>query len=184
MLPPRFPNSGVRAKAVRREGGQPRLGPLQGWLATARPPAGAANHGLATSKGVWEGLRTRWLCEVASPTHKGCRPRAAVPNRGQRLSLAVRSTSLLDSFSRLIMNFNMSKFEVTLLELLNMLREAKNVIKKEKSVLYISETKKKRKDNKILKKGKGKGRHGKVKVGKKDSTKDKGHCFHYGKDEH
>ncbi|RWW47239.1 hypothetical protein BHE74_00046780, partial [Ensete ventricosum] len=58
--------------------------------------------------------------------------------------------------------------------LLNMLREAESAIKKEKPVLYISETNKKRKASKILKKGKGKGRLGKVKVAKKDPTKDKG----------
>ncbi|RRT66973.1 hypothetical protein B296_00034877 [Ensete ventricosum] len=61
---------------------------------------------------------------------------------------------LQDSFSHLIMNFNMSKFEVTLPELLNILREAESVIKK--SVLYIGETNKKRKTNKTLKKDKGK----------------------------
>ncbi|RRT31255.1 hypothetical protein B296_00048803, partial [Ensete ventricosum] len=47
-------------------------------------------------------------------------------------------------------------FEVTLPKLLNMLREAESVIEKEKPVLYIGETKKKRKASKILKKGKGK----------------------------
>ncbi|RWV98575.1 hypothetical protein GW17_00038568 [Ensete ventricosum] len=77
------------------------------------------------------------------------------------------------------MNFNMSKFEVTLPELLNMLREAENTIRKEKQVLDISETKKKRKANKTLKKGKGKERPGKTKIAKKDPAKDKGQCFHY-----
>ncbi|RZS26519.1 hypothetical protein BHM03_00059869 [Ensete ventricosum] len=71
--------------------------------------------------------------------------------------------SPLNSFSHFIMNFNMSKFEVTLLELLNMLREAESAIKKEKSVLYIGETKKKMKANKTLKKGKGKERLRKTK---------------------
>ncbi|RRT33739.1 hypothetical protein B296_00055743, partial [Ensete ventricosum] len=66
------------------------------------------------------------------------------------------------------------KFEVTLPELLNMLRETESAIKKEKPVLYIGETKKKRKASKILKKGKDKGRPGKTKVVKKDVTKDKG----------
>ncbi|RWW42961.1 hypothetical protein BHE74_00051443, partial [Ensete ventricosum] len=64
--------------------------------------------------------------------------------------------------------------EVTLSELLNMLREAKSTIKKEKLVLYIGETNKKRKASKTLKKGKGKERSGKAKVAKKDPTKDKG----------
>ncbi|RWW18497.1 hypothetical protein GW17_00017515 [Ensete ventricosum] len=65
-----------------------------------------------------------------------------------------------------------------------MLREAESVIKKEKSVLYISETKKKRKANKTQKKGKGKERSRRVKVTKKDPTKDKRLYFHYGKDKH
>ncbi|KAJ8466414.1 hypothetical protein OPV22_028966 [Ensete ventricosum] len=68
---------------------------------------------------------------------------------------------LPNSFSYFIMNFNMSKFKVTLPELLNMLREAESAIK-EKPVLYIGETKKKRKANKTLKKGKGKERPGEM----------------------
>ena len=72
------------------------------------------------------------------------------------------------------MNFNMNKLEVTLLELLNMLRKAKSTIKKEKSVLYTGETRKKRKTEKSLKKGKGKSIPGKAKVAKKDPAKDKG----------
>ncbi|URE11047.1 hypothetical protein MUK42_18867 [Musa troglodytarum] len=73
---------------------------------------------------------------------------------------------------------------VTLLELLNMLREVESAIKKEKPVLYADETRKKRKTEKSLKKGKGKGKMGKAKVVKKDRTKDKGQCFHYDKDGH
>ncbi|RZS22478.1 hypothetical protein BHM03_00055268 [Ensete ventricosum] len=76
----------------------------------------------------------------------------------------------------------MSKFEVTLPELLNMLREAKSIIKKEKPILYTGETKKKRKASKTLKKGKE--RPGKAKVTKKDPTKNKAQYFHYGKDGH
>ncbi|RWV83846.1 hypothetical protein GW17_00054494 [Ensete ventricosum] len=68
----------------------------------------------------------------------------------------------------------MNKIEVTLSELLNMLREAESIIKKEKLVLYIGETNKKRKASKTLKKGKGKGRPGKANVAKKDPAKDKG----------
>ena len=82
------------------------------------------------------------------------------------------------------MNFNINKLEVTLPKLLNMLREAASTIKKEKLVLCTGETKKKRKSKKSLKKGKGKGRPGKAKVAKKDPTKDKGQCFHFGKDGH
>ena len=66
------------------------------------------------------------------------------------------------------MNFNMNKLEATLLELLNMLREAESTIKNEKPVLYTSETKKKRKTENSLKKGKGKSRPSKSKVAKKD----------------
>ena len=73
---------------------------------------------------------------------------------------------------------------MTLPELLNMLREVESTIRKEKPVLYTSETRKKRKAEKFLKKGKGKGRPGKARVAKKDPTKDKGQCFHCGKDGH
>ncbi|RWV79878.1 hypothetical protein GW17_00058925 [Ensete ventricosum] len=55
-----------------------------------------------------------------------------------------------------------------------MLREAESTIAKEKSVLYIGQTKKKRKVDKSLKKGKGKGKLNRAKVAKKDPTKDKG----------
>ena len=79
------------------------------------------------------------------------------------------------------MNFNMNKVEMTLPKLLNMLREAKSTIKKEKLVLYTSENRKKRKVEKSLKKGKGIGKLGKVKIAKKDKTKGKGQYFHYGK---
>ncbi|RRT40516.1 hypothetical protein B296_00019640, partial [Ensete ventricosum] len=83
-----------------------------------------------------------------------------------------------DLFSQFISNFNMNKFELTPPELLNMLREAESTIKKEKSVLYIGETNKKRKVIKTLKKGKGKERLGKAKVAKKYPAKDKGYCLH------
>ena len=81
--------------------------------------------------------------------------------------------SLLDSFSRFIMNFNMNKLEVTLPKLLNMLRETESTINKEKLVLYIGETKRKRKIEKSLKKSKGKGKRGKEKIPKNDPAKDK-----------
>ncbi|RZS19314.1 hypothetical protein BHM03_00051692 [Ensete ventricosum] len=73
-----------------------------------------------------------------------------------------------------IMNFSISKLEVTLHKLLNMLTKAESTIKKEKPILYIGETKKKRKADKSLKKGKGKGKLGKAKVAKKDPVEDKG----------
>ncbi|RZS15645.1 hypothetical protein BHM03_00047504, partial [Ensete ventricosum] len=64
--------------------------------------------------------------------------------------------SLSDLFSHFIMNLNISKFEVTLQKLLNILREAESAIKKDKLVLYIGEIKKKRNASKTLKKGKAK----------------------------
>lgn len=63
-----------------------------------------------------------------------------------------------------------------------MLREAESTIKKVKSVLYTSETKKKRKVEKSLKNDKGKGRPGKANFTKKDPAKNKGQCFYCGKD--
>ena len=87
--------------------------------------------------------------------------------------------SLPNSISQFITNFNMNKLNVTLLELLNKVREAKSTFKKEKSFLYISETKRKRRQKSPLKKGKGKCKSGKAKVAKKDPAKDKGQCFHY-----
>ncbi|RWW44729.1 hypothetical protein BHE74_00049491 [Ensete ventricosum] len=39
MHPLWFPNSGIRAKAARRRGGQPRPAPMQGRPPTARPAA-------------------------------------------------------------------------------------------------------------------------------------------------
>ena len=89
---------------------------------------------------------------------------------------------LLDSFSQFIMNFNMNKLEVTLFKLLNMLREAESIIKKEKLILYVDETKRKRKAGKSLRKGKGK--RDKTKVAKIDIAKDKGQCFYYSKNGH
>ncbi|RRT66184.1 hypothetical protein B296_00018710 [Ensete ventricosum] len=56
MLPLRFPNSGIRAKAVRKgggwpwpgtlQGGGPRPGALQGRLAAVKAPVGATARGL------------------------------------------------------------------------------------------------------------------------------------------
>ncbi|RWV80588.1 hypothetical protein GW17_00058115 [Ensete ventricosum] len=59
-----------KAKTPRKEGGRPRPGPLQGWLAIARPPTGAASYGLATRKGATgcgQGQPTR----EAGGAHKG-----------------------------------------------------------------------------------------------------------------
>ncbi|RRT47832.1 hypothetical protein B296_00008522 [Ensete ventricosum] len=65
-----------------------------------------------------------------------CRPRATAP--------VARATAHTDGVqhlpTRFLFSLNMSKFEVTLRELLNMLREAESAIKKEKPVLYIGVT--------------------------------------------
>ncbi|RWW09557.1 hypothetical protein GW17_00026949 [Ensete ventricosum] len=73
-------------------------------------------------------------------------------------------------------------FEMTLPDLLNILREAESTIKKEKSVLYIGETNRKRKASKTIKKGKDKERPVKAKIAKKYQAKDIGQCFYYGQD--
>ncbi|KAJ8466444.1 hypothetical protein OPV22_028996 [Ensete ventricosum] len=97
----------------------------------------------------------------------GYRYMAAAPDRGHRRSLATRSTTACTWAAMAAQN----KFEVTLSELLNMLREAESTIKKEKSALYIGEANRKMKASKTLKKGKGKGKSGKAKVAKKDPVK-------------
>ncbi|RRT58193.1 hypothetical protein B296_00005016 [Ensete ventricosum] len=115
----------------------------QAWLA----PAGVtlASIGSARSQAA-RGSHPR---KAASPTRevsracrKGdcpCRRRAAPPpTQGSGGGGIVRS--LPDSFSHFIMNFHMSKFEVTLPELFNILREAESAIKKEKPVLYIGDS--------------------------------------------
>ncbi|RRT77132.1 hypothetical protein B296_00002276 [Ensete ventricosum] len=86
-----------------------------------------------------------------------------------------------------LMQDGRTMLEVTLPDLLNILKEAKGTIKKEKSVFYADEIRNKRKVEKSLKKGKGKGKgkgkSKKSKVTKKDPRKGKGQCY-YGKNEH
>ena len=55
------------------------------------------------------------------------------------------------------MNFNMNKLEVTISELLNMLREVESTIKKEKPVLYTGETKKKERQKNPLRMARARG---------------------------
>ena len=55
---------------------------------------------------------------------------------------------LPDLFSQFIINFNINKHDMTLLEHLNILREVENTIKKKKLVLYTDKTRKKRKAKK------------------------------------
>ncbi|RRT79654.1 hypothetical protein B296_00007512 [Ensete ventricosum] len=86
MLPLRFPNSGIRAKAARKKGGRPWPGPLQGWLATA-------SHGLATHKGADDCGKGQPVREVGG-ARKGQQPTWATlvgrsdARKGCRLSLA------------------------------------------------------------------------------------------------
>ena len=80
----------------------------------------------------------------------------------------------------------MNKIDVILSNLLNMLKNVESMMKKEKPVLLVVENNKKRKANRSFKKGQGKSkRTKKVKVAKKkEPIKDKGQCFHCGKDGH
>ena len=48
-------------------------------------------------------------------------------------------SSLTDSFNQFIMNYNMNKMDVTLSELLNMLKAAEDLIKKEKPTVMLVE---------------------------------------------
>ncbi|RWV89446.1 hypothetical protein GW17_00048401 [Ensete ventricosum] len=66
-------------------------------------------------------------------------------------------------------------------ELLNMLREAENTIKKEKLVLYIGETnRKKGRQVRSLRRTRAQKDRVRQKVAKKYPAKDKGQCFHCG----
>ncbi|RWW79104.1 hypothetical protein BHE74_00012626, partial [Ensete ventricosum] len=78
------------AKVARKKGGRPWPNPLQGWLATARPPARATNHSLAIHKGVDSGARKGQepvgaMLAGRSTAHKDCRllPVGAVSTLGQ-----------------------------------------------------------------------------------------------------
>ena len=94
--------------------------------------------------------------------------------------------SLPDSFSQFVMNFNMNKIEVPLTELIKMLKSAEDNIKKERgTTMLINSSKTKKRSNANLKKVKQKKKMIKASGGvKKDKTKDKGTCFHCGKDGH
>ncbi|RRT85995.1 hypothetical protein B296_00001293 [Ensete ventricosum] len=115
--------------------------------------------------------------EGTVPTHRGDRPLvgAAIPG-------ALRCRLRRGSSDSQLERGREGKFEMTLLKLLNTLREVESTIKKEKPILYASETNTKRKANKTVKKGMCKGKLGKKKIAKKHPTKDKGQCFHYSKD--
>ncbi|KAL0010802.1 hypothetical protein SO802_005910 [Lithocarpus litseifolius] len=99
--------------------------------------------------------------------------------------------SLPDSFNQFIMNYNMNKMVVTLSELLNMLKAAEDLIKKEKPTVMLAE----KSDSSLKFKPKGKNfkRKGSQSFNKaqgdkvnKDTEKKKakGNCFHCGKPGH
>ena len=100
--------------------------------------------------------------------------------------------SLPPSYAQFVLNFNMNKLEVSLPELLNMLRTAEHSVSKEKgkSVMVVSSSKstgkssgtKKNKKNTIKKKNfKAKG---KAKKSSKAESKSEAKCFHCGKAGH
>ena len=98
------------------------------------------------------------------------------------LSIDLILQSLPDSYSQFIINFNMNKIDVTLAELLNMLKTAEGTLQKEKpNVLMIGKTNK-RKPGQALKQGKNK----KLKKTKQveHKAKAKGQCFHCKKEGH
>ena len=99
------------------------------------------------------------------------------------LSIDLILQSLLDSLSQFIINFHMNKIDVSLAELLNMLKIAEGTLQKEKpNVLMIGKTKK-RKAGQALKKGKKKLM--KIKQAEpKDKVKAKGQYFHCKKEGH
>ncbi|KAK4581858.1 hypothetical protein RGQ29_025143 [Quercus rubra] len=99
--------------------------------------------------------------------------------------------SLPASFNQFIMNYDMNKMVVTLLELLNMLKAAKDLIKKEKPTVMLvekSDTSLKLKPNGKNFKRKGSQSFNKAQGDKvnKDAEKKKakGNCFHCGKPGH
>ncbi|RWV82967.1 hypothetical protein GW17_00055490, partial [Ensete ventricosum] len=67
-------------KAIRKEGGRPRLSPLQGWLATASSSAGAASHGQPPCKAG----RPRTCRLRPRPPARGWLATAKAPCRGSR----------------------------------------------------------------------------------------------------
>ncbi|RZS23972.1 hypothetical protein BHM03_00056988 [Ensete ventricosum] len=149
---------------------------MQGWLALARPSQGHLQRD-ARKVGRLQGARKERppvaSLQGATPTARATASRGSDVDRKSGCRWARAAVACAGV-----------AFEVTLPKLLNMLRETESTIKKEKPVLYIGGTKKKRKASKTLKKGKGKGRLGKAKVAKKYSAKDKGQCFHCSQDKH
>ena len=98
------------------------------------------------------------------------------------LSIDLILQSLPDSFSKFIINFHMNKIDVSLAELVNMLKTAEGTLQKEKpNVLMIDKTKK-RNAGQALKKDKKKPMKTKQ-AEPKDKVKAKGQYFHCKKKE-
>ena len=106
------------------------------------------------------------------------------------LSIDLVLTSLLESYSQFVLNFNMNKIETTLSGLLNMLAHAKKTIVKEKLSIHLVSSKKGffKKKKKTKKDKKDKGTTFKVLKPnggvKKDKEDVKGTCHHYEKLRH
>ncbi|KAJ8758881.1 hypothetical protein K2173_002660 [Erythroxylum novogranatense] len=101
------------------------------------------------------------------------------------LSIDLVLQSLTSSFSQFIMNFHMNKKEMSLAELLNMLKTAEGCLKKESSsILVVGSSSSKNKGKTSKKKNKNKNQKASAKVAKPTGgvkkKNDKGTCFHCG----
>jgi hypothetical protein len=108
------------------------------------------------------------------------------------LSVDLVLQSLSPSFAQFVLNFNMNKLEVSLPELLNMLRTAENTLSKEKgkAVMMVSSSKSTgkssgtKKNKKTIVKKKNMKAKGKAKKSSKAEAKSEVKCFHCGKAGH
>ncbi|KAJ8751989.1 hypothetical protein K2173_000735 [Erythroxylum novogranatense] len=101
------------------------------------------------------------------------------------LSIDLVLQSLTSSFSQFIMNFHMNKKEMSLAELLNMLKTAEGCLKKESSsVLVVGSSSSQNKGKTLKKKNKNKNKKASAKVAKPTAgvkkKNDKGTYFHQG----
>ena len=88
--------------------------------------------------------------------------------------------SLLESYNQFVMKFHMNGMEKTLTELLGIFKIAKQSIKKEKGIVFLMDSKKKKMRSKKSKSKTNVGpKDSKAKVGEKRKDK-KGVCFHCG----
>ena len=96
------------------------------------------------------------------------------------LSVDLILQSLPDSYSQFVLNFQMNKIEVTIPELINMLKTAEPSIKKDqKAIMLVDSSSKRKSQGKKKKKKMTMKPKGGVK--KKDA---KGQCFHCNKSGH